>query len=366
MKFKTTVLSALLLVSAAPLTNAHHGWGQQYDTTKEMELTGVVKSVQWTNPHVTFKIEVDSGKPTAKLWTIESNSVGNLSRMAVTKDLVPVGATVKIAGYGPGSGAGANFGLFMNHLLFLSGPNKDKEIVLQRGAAPRWSDDIIGNDDALHGKVVEADINKRPANIFSVWTVVYNDSNSHGLHTIAAPGAAPAAAAPPPPAAMAAGAPAGGGMAAAPAADGKIIVCSPKTLTQIMGTPYPVQVIDQVAKSKKIIFKAEENDSVREINITGAAHKVPAGLAPSLMGYSTGVLDPSKKKLTVTTSNVQGSPDTVYTETFAISDDPKVTAEYRNRLNYTIKSSTSATTQGRYWQYQPGASVMPYGCENTK
>lgn len=365
MKFKSTVLSALLLVSAAPVTNAHHGWGNQYDTTKEMELTGVVKSVQWTNPHVTFKLEVDSGKPTAKLWTIESNSVGNLSRMEITKDVVPVGANVKVSGFGPGPGA--NFGLFMNHLLFLDGPKKNKEVVFLRGAAPRWSDDTIGSDDGLHGKIVENDINKRPKDIFSVWTVVYNDNNSHGLHTIPAPGAAPAAAAPPPPpAAMAAGAPAGGGMAAAPAADGKIIVCSPKSLTQIMGTPYPVQVIDQVAKSKKIIFKAEENDSVREINITGGAHKVPAGLAPSLMGYSTGVLDPSKKKLTVTTSNVQGSPDTVYTETFAISDDPKVTAEYRNRLNYTIKSSTSATTQGRFWQYQPGASVMPYGCENAK
>ncbi len=355
MKITSSVLSALLLVSAAPVTFAHHGWGQQYDTTKEMELTGVVKSVQWTNPHVRFQIAVDAGKPTEKLWTIESNSVGNLSRMAITKDVVPVGANVKISGFGPGPAA--NFGLFMNHLLFLDGPQKGKEVVFLRGAAPRWSDDTIGSDDGLHGKIVENDINKRPSTIFSVWTVVYNDSNSHGLHTITAAGAAPAAAAPPPPAAMAAGAaPAGGGMAAT-TADGKVIVCSPKSLTQIMGTPYPVQVIDQVAKSKKIIFKAEENDSVREINITTAAHKVPAGVAPSLMGYSTGSIDASKKKMTVTTSNVQGSPDTVYTETFELSDD-------RNRLNYTLKTSTSATTQGRFWQYQPGASVMPYGCTN--
>ena len=343
MKITSSVLSALLLVGAASVTYAHHGWGQQYDTTKEIELTGVVKSVQWTNPHVRFMITVDGGKE----WTIESNSVGNLSRMAITKDIVPVGAKVKVSGFGPGPGA--NFGLFMNHLLFLDGPRKNKEVVFLRGAAPRWSDDTIGNDDALHGKVIEADINKRPSTIFSAWTVVYNDNNSHGLHTIGA-----STAAPPPPPPMAAGPAPAAGMAAT--ADGKVAVCADKNLDQIMGTPYPVEFVQK--SPKLIVFKAEENDSVREINITGAAHKVPANAAPSLLGYSTGVLDPSKKKLSVTTSNVKGAPEVVYTETFELSED-------RNRINYTLKkSSTPTVTQGRFWQYQPGAAVMPYGCTN--
>lgn len=334
MKLTKLILSTLLAIMP-PLAIAHHGWGTQYDTTKEIELSGVVKSLDWTNPHVKFQVVV-ADKTGDKTWTIESNSVSNLSRMGVTKNLVAVGAHVKVAGFGPGPSA--SFGLFMNHLLFVDGPNKGKEIVFLRGAAPRWSDDTIGNDDALHGKVVENDINKRPATIFSVWTVVYNDNDSHGLHTIGASAAATAAPPPPPPAA---------GMS------GTVPGCIAKSLIQIMATPYPVQLIED-AKNKKIIFKAEENDTVREILLT-PEHKTTA--KPSLTGYSTGVLDPSKKKLTVTTSNVEGALTTVYTETFELSAD-------RNRINYTVKTNNSAVVQGRYWQYQPGASVMKYGCTN--
>lgn len=345
MKIISSVVGSLLLVGAMPAAYAHHGWGGQYDTTKEVELSGVIKSVQWTNPHVTFKLLVDGGKPTEKLWTIESNSVSALVRMGIEKTNIPVGSTVKVSGFGPVSGA--NFGLFMNHMLLPTG----KEVVFLRGAAPRWSDETIGNDDRLHGKVVENDINKRPSTVFSVWTTVYNDNNSHGMHLISGPAAA----------GMGAG---GAGMApaAAPAgnapakADDTIVVCAPKAMTQVMGSPYPIQLIED-AKNKKVILKVEENDTVREINITSAPHKAVG--APSLVGYSTGVLDASKKKLTVTTSNLVGSPDIVYTETFELSDD-------RNRLNYTTKASNSETVMGRYWQYQPGAFVGPYGCTNAK
>ena len=352
MKIISSVIGSLLLVGAVPAAYAHHGWGGQYDTTKEVELSGVIKSVQWTNPHVTFKLLVDGGKPTEKLWTIESNSVSALVRMGIEKNVIPVGSTVKVSGFGPVSGA--NFGLFMNHMLLPTG----KEVVFLRGAAPRWSDETIGNDDRLHGKVVENDINKRPSTIFSVWTVVYNDNNSHGMHVVSGAPATPAGMG-----GDAAGM-GGGGMApaAAPAgnapakSDDTIIVCTPKSVMQEMGSPYPIQFIDQIAKSKKIILKVEENDTLREINMT-ETHKAVG--APTLVGYSTGVLDPSKKKLTVTTSNVVGSPEIVYTETFELSND-------RNRLDYTMKASNTQTVMGRYWQYQPGAFVGPYGCTNAK
>ncbi len=342
--FACSAMITLLLAGVAPVTFAHHGWNGQYDTSKEIELTGVIKSVQWTNPHVTFKMLVDGGTPTEKLWTIESNSVSALNRMSIDKTVMTVGSKVKVSGFGPV--AGANFGLFMNHLLLPNG----KEVVFLRGAAPRWSDDIIGNDDRLHGKVVEADINKRPSTIFSVWTTVYNDNNSHGMHTISGAAASSSASS-----GMAAGAPA----AMTPSYDdkGAVIVCGVKPAIQEMGSPYPVQLIDQIAKDKTVILKVEQDDTVRVIHITGTQHKAVG--APSLGGYSTGVLDAKKKKMTVTTSNVLGSPEVVYTETFELSDD-------RNRLNYTQQTSNSAIVRGRYWQYQPGASVMPYGCTNAK
>ena len=342
-----SLVLAWLLASVAPAARAHHGWGGQYDTTKEIELTGVIKSVQWTNPHVTFKMLVDGGKSTEKLWTIESNSVSALVRMGIEKTTVAIGSTVKVSGFGPV--AGANFGLFMNHMLLPDG----KEIVFLRGAAPRWSDEIIGNDDRLHGKVVENDINKRPATVFSVWTVVYNDNNSHGMHVITP---APAAAAATPAASgMAAGTTAA--MTPVVGADGAVIVCHDTPAISEMGSPYPMELIDQIARNKTVVMKVEKDDTVRVVHITAAPHKAVG--APSLAGYSTGVVDANKKKLTVTTSNVLGGPEVVYTETFELSDD-------RNRLNYTVKSTKSPEVRGRYWQYQPGAKVMPYGCTNAK
>ena len=340
MKTKTFAYSAILSVVAASVAFAHHGWGGQYDTSTEIELSGVIKSVQWTNPHVTFKLLVDGGKPTEKLWTIESNSVSALNRMSIDRAVMSVGSKVKVSGFGPV--AGANFGLFMNHMLLPSG----KEVVFLRGAVPRWSDERIGNDDRLHGRVVEADINKRPSTIFSVWTTVYNDSNSHGMHIIS--GAASSSSS----AGMAAG-------AVTPSYDatGAVIVCETIPPIQEMGSPYPIQLIDQIAKNKKIIMKVEKDDTTREIHVTNAPHKAVG--APSLAGYSTGVIDANKKKLTVTTSNLITAPNTVYTENFELSED-------RNRLNYTQQTNTSSLVRGRYWQYQPGASVMPYGCTNAK
>lgn len=345
MKITTFTYSAALAIlsaAAAPLAFAHHGWGGQYDTSKEVEMTGVIKSVQWTNPHVTFKLLVDGGKPTEKLWTIESNSVSALNRMSIERSVMTVGTKVKVSGFGPV--AGANFGLFMNHLLLPNG----KEVVFLRGAAPRWSDEIIGNDDRLHGRVVENDINKRPSTIFSVWTTVYNDSNSHGMHIIS--GAASSSS-------SSSGMAAGAAMTPSYDATGAVIVCETIPPIQEMGSPYPIQLIDQMAKNKKIIIKVEKDDTVREVNVTNAPHKAVG--SPSLAGYSTGVIDANKKKLTVTTSNLLSAPDTVYTETFELSDD-------RNRLNYTQQTSASSLVRGRYWQYQPGASIMPYGCTNAK
>ncbi len=343
MKITTVACSAILgILSAvfAPIVFGHHGWGGQYDTSTEIELSGVIKSVQWTNPHVTFKLLVDAGKPTEKLWTIESNSVSALNRMSIDRAVMSVGSRVKVSGFGPV--AGANFGLFMNHMLLPSG----KEVVFLRGAVPRWSDERIGNDDRLHGRVVETDINKRPSTIFSVWTTVYNDSNSHGMHIISGSASSSSSSG------MAAG-------AVTPSYDatGAVIVCETIPPIQEMGSPYPIQLIDQIAKNKKIIMKVEKDDTTREIHVTNAPHKAVG--APSLAGYSTGVIDANKKKLTVTTSNLISAPNTVYTETFELSED-------RNRLNYTQQTNTSSLVRGRYWQYQPGASVMPYGCTNAK
>ena len=45
-----------LLVVAVPL-RAHHSEAAEFDATKPVRVTGVVKKVEWTNPHIWFYVE---------------------------------------------------------------------------------------------------------------------------------------------------------------------------------------------------------------------------------------------------------------------------------------------------------------------
>ena len=86
------------------------------------------RTVQWANPHVTFKLLVDGGMPTEELWTIEGNSVSARSRMSIDKSVISAGSKVQVSGSGPV--AGTNVRLLMNHMLLRGG----KEVVFLRGA----------------------------------------------------------------------------------------------------------------------------------------------------------------------------------------------------------------------------------------
>ena len=64
---------------------AHHS-GAAYDTEHPQTMEGTVKTVNWTNPHITFVIEADAkdGKP-AQTWVFEVSSPGVLTRSGWTK-----------------------------------------------------------------------------------------------------------------------------------------------------------------------------------------------------------------------------------------------------------------------------------------
>jgi len=86
-----TVLPKIALI-AAGLTlilsggaAAHHS-GAAYDMAHQRTMEGTVKTVNWTNPHITFVIESDAkdGQP-ASTWVFEVSSPGVLSRSGWTK-----------------------------------------------------------------------------------------------------------------------------------------------------------------------------------------------------------------------------------------------------------------------------------------
>jgi hypothetical protein len=82
---KKILVAASLLLGLGSAALAHHS-GAAYDTEHPQTLEGTVKTVNWTNPHITFVIEADAkdGKP-AQTWVFEVSSPGVLTRSGWTK-----------------------------------------------------------------------------------------------------------------------------------------------------------------------------------------------------------------------------------------------------------------------------------------
>jgi hypothetical protein len=91
MRMKHTVSLRIALVAAGLALSwsaaavAHHS-GAAYDMEHQRTMSGTVKSVNWTNPHITFVVESDAtDSEPARLWVFEVSSPGVLTRSGWTK-----------------------------------------------------------------------------------------------------------------------------------------------------------------------------------------------------------------------------------------------------------------------------------------
>ena len=82
---KIVLVAAGLAVSLIGVAAAHHS-GAAYDMDHPKTMEGTVKTVNWTNPHITFVVESDAkdGEP-AHTWLFEVSSPGVLTRSGWTK-----------------------------------------------------------------------------------------------------------------------------------------------------------------------------------------------------------------------------------------------------------------------------------------
>ena len=82
---RIALVTAGLLLSFGGVAAAHHS-GAAYDMEHLRTTEGTVKTVNWTNPHITFVIETDAkdGEP-AHTLAFEVSSPGVLTRSGWTK-----------------------------------------------------------------------------------------------------------------------------------------------------------------------------------------------------------------------------------------------------------------------------------------
>ena len=73
MHVKSLVLAGLALSIASPVA-AHHSFAM-FDSGKNITLTGVVKELEWTNPHVWIHVMVPDDNGAPREWGFEMQAI---------------------------------------------------------------------------------------------------------------------------------------------------------------------------------------------------------------------------------------------------------------------------------------------------
>lgn len=95
----TIVFAGLLaaLLATRPVF-AHHSGAAVFDTTKKLELKGVVTRMEWTNPHAHFFLDVKAADGTVTNWNLELASPSILLRNGWKRDSLKAGDAVTVDG----------------------------------------------------------------------------------------------------------------------------------------------------------------------------------------------------------------------------------------------------------------------------
>ena len=90
--FTVGVLAAAAAFVGRPMF-AHHA-ATMFDTAKVIEVSGTVKELQWTNPHIWIQIYVQGTSGSREEWSIEGGGPNTLSRQGWRPTTFKPGETV--------------------------------------------------------------------------------------------------------------------------------------------------------------------------------------------------------------------------------------------------------------------------------
>ena len=83
-----------LVVLAGSTTYAHHAVAIEHDTTRTLDLSGVIKETDWNNPHAFLRLDVSG-----KTWLVTLLAPSALSRKGVDRSTLLVGKNLYVVGF---------------------------------------------------------------------------------------------------------------------------------------------------------------------------------------------------------------------------------------------------------------------------
>lgn len=96
MKHKSLLIACLLSFIVHPVL-AHHS-GAMFDYREIVEVTGVVKEFQYTNPHSWLLVDVTNADGSVTTWGFEAEGPSTLMRAGIRKGDLPPGTPITIRG----------------------------------------------------------------------------------------------------------------------------------------------------------------------------------------------------------------------------------------------------------------------------
>jgi hypothetical protein len=331
-----------LAAGAAAITGfalAHHSQVGIFDSQQTIEVSGVIKSISWRNPHGQILLDVTNPDGSHTEWDAETASIAVLRNRGAEPSAVVVGDRVTIAG--APSVRGRNE-ILANSLLLSSG--YEFTFGSARAHFPEGKSGRIVGRAAIEADVAAA--TAKADGIFRVWSTNMADPAAFpmfkGGYPLTAAGRA--------------------GLAQWNPRDNSLLRCGTKGTPLIMISPLPMEF---TREGDTIVLRLEEYDTVRTI------HMNPNAVAPpehTLLGFSRGRFEGNV--LVVETDHIaagyfdhEGTP---------MSNDIKVVERFTPNADYTRLDYTLTTTDPvnferpfdltRYYLWKPENVVHPYEC----
>jgi hypothetical protein len=106
---KRTALRLLVicvgLIVAASTLAAHHSFMPSFNMKAQFTVQGVVTKVDFSNPHITFYMDVTGHDGKVTNWTLEGAAPAALIRRGWTRDSMKPGDTITVRGYAARDGS---------------------------------------------------------------------------------------------------------------------------------------------------------------------------------------------------------------------------------------------------------------------
>jgi len=333
----SVVLGLAVFVDSA---HAHHSQAGVFDSKKTIEVTGVVKSVSWRNPHGQILLSVKDEKGVETVWDAETASISILRNRGVDGSSIRVGDRVTIAGLASNRGRPeilARSVLLPNGNEFTFGSPTP---YFAAGKAGRLAGSVKVAGDVAAAAKAKAD------GLFRVWSTIMSDPAAFpmfkGGYPLTAGGKA--------------------GLAKWNPRDNILLKCGTKGTPLIMISPLPMEFSK---KGDTIVMRLEEYDSVRTIHMNS---KTVAPAPHTLFGFSRGRWEGTT--LVVETDHIAAGyfdhEGTRQSEQIKTVERFIPNADY-TRLDYVLTTTdpvnfTRPFDLKRYFVWKPENQVNPYEC----